>query len=448
MRKINVAQMVDESRFNSFHLKVLLWCAFILWCDGFDLTVLGSVIPSLTEEWGMASGTAGLIGSLTLFGALLGAFSCGILADKFGRKKVVVSAFILFNLMTLLQGFSQGVIDFAIYRFIGGLGLGGIMPIVIALTTEYAPKSMRNMLVGLSCVGFATGGIVVALLGIYVIPNLGWEWMFFIGGLPLLAAPFLIKYLPESLNFLIAKGEYEQVGQILKRLNPSYTPEKEDTYEIDLPQKGMPVAKLFEEKRGFSTILFWIATACVLYMMYGLSTWLPQLMVEAGYPLTSSLSFLFALNFGAIVGQVWGGWLADRVGVKRILVTFFTCGGLCLVLLGLEPGIVLLYLLVALAGAGSQGTQVINLAYITNFYPAYVRSTGVGSSLGLGRIGAIIGPAVGGIILELSLPLQINFIAYAIPGFIAAMAMWLVQDKYSNSYGGNVVHAYQTKAVE
>ncbi|WP_158734753.1 MFS transporter [Alteribacillus sp. YIM 98480] len=448
MQKIDAAQVVDESKFNRFHLKVLLWCAFILWCDGYDLAVFGSVIPSLTEEWSLAPGTAGFIGSLTLVGALIGAFSCGILADKLGRKKVVIFCFILFNFMTLLTGFAQGPIDFAIYRFIGGLGLGGIMPIVVALTSEYSPKSIRTMLVGVMCAGFSIGGVTIALLGIYIIPNIGWEWMFFIGGLPLLAVPFIMKSLPESLNFLVAKGDLEAVRKILTDLSPSYTPQKDETYEIVLPKPGLPVAKLFEERRGISTVLFWIATAMALLMLYGLSTWLPQLMVEAGYPLTSSLMFLFALNFGAILGQIGGGWLADRKGSKGILVSFFAGGAFCLVILGFQPGTIILYALVALAGAGSTGTQVINNAYITMYYPAYVRSTGIGSALGIGRVGAIIGPMMGGILLEWGLPTHLNFIGFAIPGFIAAAAIWFVQEKYSDLSTQNINNQYYAESAK
>ena len=206
MRKIDVAKVVDESKFSAFQLSVVAWCGFILLCDGYDMVVFGSVIPSLSAEWGLTSSMAGFIGSLTLFGSLIGCLVCGILADKWGRKKVIINCFTLFVFFTFLTGFAQGPTDFAIYRFIAGLGLGGLPPLVIALTSEYAPKAKKSMLVGLMSTGFSVGGIMVALLGISIIPTIGWKWMFLIGGLPLLALPFMIKFLPESLAFLVAKG--------------------------------------------------------------------------------------------------------------------------------------------------------------------------------------------------------------------------------------------------
>ena len=288
------------------------------------------------------------------------------------------------------------------------------------------------MLVGLMSTGFSVGGILVALLGISIIPTIGWKWMFLIGGLPLLALPFMIKFLPESLAFLVAKGENQKVRSIVSKIDSSYIPKEDDVFEVHLPKTGMPVAKLFDERRGLSTIMFWITSAMVLLMVYGLGTWLPQLMVEAGYPLQSSLMFLFALNIGAIFGQIGGGWLADRSRSKKVMIGMFVLGAICLALLGFKPGAIILYLLVAIAGACSTGTGCVNNAYASNFYPTHIRSTGIGWSLGIGRFGAVAGPAFGGILLELSLPTHMNFLSFAIPPLIAAIAIWFVQDKYSN----------------
>ena len=432
MQKINVAQLVDESKFNSFHLAVVAWCAFIMLCDGYDMVVFGSVIPSISAEWGITASTAGFIGSLAMFGSLIGSLVCGILADFLGRKKVIIFCFIIFSVFTFLTGFAQGPVDFAIYRFIGGLGLGGMPPLLVAITSEYSPKSKRSTLVGLISSGFAIGGIGVALLGIYVIPTFGWQWMFFIGGLPLLVVPFMIKYMPESLAFLVVRKDYKKVSSILKRLNPTYVPKEDDMFDVHLPKSGMPVAKLFEERRGLSTISFWITSFMALLVIYGLGTWLPQLMVQAGYPLTSSLLFLFALNIGVMVGNITGGWLSDRKGPKKVIAGMLIIGAISLSLLGLKPGTIVLYLLVAIAGACSNGPGTTNYGYASKFYPTHVRSTGIGWTSGMGRIGAMVGPAFGGLLLELSLPTHMNFISFAIPALLGALAILVVQDKYSD----------------
>ena len=288
------------------------------------------------------------------------------------------------------------------------------------------------MLVGLISSGFAIGGIGVALIGIAVIPRFGWEWMFFMAGLPLLAVPFMIKYMPESLAFLVVRKENEKVSSILQRLNPSYVPKKDDIFEVYLPKSGLPVAKLFDEKRGMSTIMFWITSFMALLVIYGLGTWLPQLMVQAGYPLKSSLLFLFALNIGVMVGNITGGWLSDRKAPKKIISGMLLIGAISLSLLGLKPGTIILYLLVAIAGACSNGPGTTNYGYASKFYPTYVRSTGVGWTSGMGRVGAIVGPTFGGLLLGLSLPTHLNFISFAIPGILGAIAILFVQDKYSD----------------
>ena len=432
MKKIYVEQIVNESKFNSVHLMVVLWCSFIMLCDGYDMVVFGSVIPSISAEWGISTSTAGFIGSLGMFGALLGSLVCGILADFLGRKKVIVFCFTIFTTFTFLTGFAQGPVDFAIFRTLGGLGLGGMPPLLVAIMSEYSPKTSRSMLVGLISSGFAIGGIGVALLGIVVIPNLGWEWMFFFGGLPLLAIPFMIKSMPESLAFLVVRKENDKVSHILTKLNPTYVPEKEDIFEVHLPKQGMPVTQLFTEKRGFSTIMFWITSFMALLVIYGLGTWLPQLMVQAGYPLTSSLLFLFALNIGVMIGNITGGWLADRNKPKKVIAGMLILGGISLSLLGFKPVMVILYLLVVVAGACSNGPGTTNYGYASKFYPTRIRSTGVGWTSGIGRIGAMVGPFFGGLLLELSLPTHMNFISFAIPALLGALAISFVQDKYSD----------------
>ncbi|MGE7604550.1 MFS transporter [Peribacillus sp. NPDC097675] len=446
MKQINVAEVIEGSKFNSFHLSVLLWCIFLILFDGYDLVVYGSVIPTLSQEWGTAPSILGLIGSLTLVGGLIGSLVCGVVADKVGRKKVIITCVALFGTFTLLTGLAKGPVDFAIYRFLAGLGLGGIPPLLVVLTSEYSPKSIKNMMVGIMFSGYSIGGILVSLFGMKVIPELGWEWMFFIGTIPLLALPFLIKYLPESLYYYVEKEEHEKAKEIVARLDPCYIPHDTDRFIMNLSTSGVPVVKLFEKQRGRSTIMFWIACFMGLLMVYGLGTWLPQLMIEAGYPLNSSLLFLCCLNIGAIIGSICGGWLADRIGSKRVLISYFSIGAVCLVLLGFKPGSLFLYVLVAIAGAATIGSQNLNNAYISMFYPTQIKSTGLGWALGIGRFGAIVGPTIGGLLIEWKFPLYINFLSFAIPAFIAAISISFVQNKHKSTKNlelGPVVNGYR-----
>ena len=283
--------------------------------------------------------------------------------------------------------------------------------------TEYAPKHLRNRLVTIMMCGYSVGGMLAAALGIFLIPKFGWESVFFVGAFPLLTLPIIIKLLPESLGFLVARNKQKEIGRLLSKIDPSYTPQKNDYYEIVIPTKtGITVAKLFRDGRALSTLLFWVSFFMCLLMVYGLNTWLPKLMVQAGYALGSSLMFLLVLNAGAILGSLIGGWAADRWNTKKVVISYFILGVIALSLLGTHPNMFVLYTLVAIAGATTIGTQIILYSYVSQYYPIQIRSTGLGWASGIGRIGGIVGPIMGGFLLSAQFPLQLNFMAFAIPG--------------------------------
>ena len=430
MRSINISRIVDESKFNRFHGLVLALCAFIIVCDGFDLVIYGSVVSVLMEDWQLTAVQAGALGSYALIGMMFGAFIFAPLADKIGRKKVIILSVFLFSLFTGLIGFAKSPTEFGIYRFISGIGLGGVLPITVALMTEYAPKHLKNRLVTIMMCGYSVGGILAAGLGIFIIPRYGWESVFFVGALPLLALPIIIKWLPESLGFLLARNKKKEIGRLLSKIDPTFTPEKNDQYEVVIPKKtGMIGANLFQEGRALSTLLFWVSFFMCLLMVYGLNTWLPKLMAQAGYALGSSLMFLLVLNAGAILGSLIGGWAADRWNTKKVLIFYFILGAIALTLLGTHPNTFVLYTLVAIAGATTIGTQIILYSYVSQYYPITMRSTGLGWASGVGRIGGIVGPIMGGFLLGAQFPLQFNFMAFAIPGMIAAIAVAIIREK-------------------
>jgi AAHS family benzoate transporter-like MFS transporter len=433
MRSINVIELIDGSKFNRFHALVVFWCAFIIIFDGFDLIIFGSVVPVLMNEWQMSPLQAGTLGSYALFGMLLGALIFGPLADKIGRKSVIMICTFIFSVFTGIIGWVQGPVEFGIFRFIAGLGLGGVMPNAVALMTEYSPKKLKSTLVSVMFSGYSVGGILAAGLSILLITRFGWQSVFFFGALPLLTLPVMYVSLPDSPSFLVMKGQKEKLRRLLPKISPGFVAEHDDEYVAVIPkQKGIPVIKLFSEGRALSTVLFWISFFMCLLMIYGLNTWLPNLMIKAEYPLGSSLLFLLVLNLGAIFGAVIGGWAADRWSGKKVLIFFYLLAAASLILLGYKPNTFILFILVAIAGGATIGTQIIANAYTSQYYPVQMRSSGIGWALGVGRAGAIVGPMMGGALLEMNLPLQQNFLAFAIPGIIAALAMIFVQEKYAD----------------
>lgn len=410
------------------------------------MVVYGTIVPALMKEWSLTPIELGTLGSYALFGMMCGAFIFGPLADKLGRKNVTMICVILFSLFTLLCGFANTVPKFGIYRFIAGLGLGGVMPNVVALMTEYSPRQFKSRMVALMFSGYCIGGVLAAALGIIMIQKMGWQSVFYISVIPLILLPLMYKSLPDSIGFYLAKNKKERAGQLLSKLNPSYVPQKNDQYELVIPEKtGITVLQLFKEGRALSTIMFWCAFFMCLLMIYGLNTWLPKLMEGAGYELGSSLMFLLVLNLGAIFGAVFGGWAADRWSGKKVLIAFFILASVSLSLLGFKANIFVVYTLVAIAGATTIGTQIIAYAYVSQYYPMKIRSTGIGWASGVGRFGAVGGPMLGGYLLTMNLPFQQNFLAFAVPGIIAAVAIGFVKEKRASSQ--EIEHNYEQDNV-
>jgi AAHS family benzoate transporter-like MFS transporter len=436
---INTTEVIANSKFNRFHLGLLIWSFLIISFDGYDLVVYGTVVPVLIDKWNLTAVEAGAMGSYGLFGMMFGAIFFGTLADRIGRKNVITITLILFSLFTLLCGFAKTPTLFSTFRFLAGLGLGGIMPNVIALLTDYAPKSMRSMVVSIVLCGYSVGGILAPLLGILLMPTFGWESIFWIAGLPLLALPLMYKQLPETASHLIRTDKKEKLLAILSKVSPRSTFNKNDEIvEIKAPETKVPIIGLFKDNRALSTVMFWIAFFSCLLMVYGLNTWLPKLMIEAGYALNSSLAFLIALQGGAIIGTLIIGRLCDKYGSKKMLVPMYTSGAVALTLLGFGGNTFVIYVLVAIAGAATIGAQNIVQAYVSQYYPAYIRSTALGMASGMGRIGGMLGPLLGGFLLSVTLPIHLNFIAFAIPGLIAAVALALVPGRYAHSNEGDM----------
>ena len=424
MKKIDVHEIIDNAPFTRFHWMVMCLCALLLIFDGYDLFIYGVVLPVLMKEWGLTPLEAGALGSYALFGMMFGALGFGTLADKIGRKKGIAICFVLFSGSTVLNGFASSPTEFGIFRFLAGLGCGGLMPNVVALMNEYAPKRLRSTLVAIMFSGYSVGGMLSAGLGIYMLPRFGWETMFFAAAVPLLLLPVILWFLPESVGFLVRQGRSEQARALLKRVDPARELPADEVLEMaDAKGKSASVLELFRDGRAVRTLSIWTAFFCCLLMVYALSSWLPKLMANAGYSLGSSLSFLLVLNFGAVFGAIGGGMLGDRMNLPRVLVGFFIAAAVSISLLGFKTPMPVLYGLIAIAGATTIGTQILLYACAAQFYGLSIRSTGLGWASGIGRNGAIVGPLLGGALLGINLPLQLNFMAFAIPGAIAAIAM-------------------------
>jgi AAHS family benzoate transporter-like MFS transporter len=428
MNKIDVQLLLDGAKFGRFHRQVLFWCALIIIFDGYDLVVYGVVLPVLMKEWGMSALQAGSLGSYALFGMMIGALFFGPLSDRIGRKKTIMTCVILFSGFTVLNGFARGPLEFGVCRFLAGLGIGGVMPNVVALMTEYSPRRMRSLLVAIMFSGYSVGGMLSAGIGIVLLPKLGWQSVFFLAAIPLALLPVIMKFLPESIGFLLRKERNSEAAEILHRIEPGFVAASNDVLVMPaMHGKAASVLELFRHGRALNTAMFWLTFFCCLLMSYALGSWLPKLMISAGYGLGSSLMFLLVMNIGAIVGAVGGGWIGDRVNLARVLVAFFATAAVCIYLLGFHSPLPVLYVLVAITGATTIGAQILAYACVAQFYPMAIRSTGIGWASGIGRSGAILGPLLGGALVSWDVSLRTNFLVFAVPGALAALAMALTR---------------------
>lgn len=433
MRQIDVHKLADEARFNRFHGLVLFWCALIIIFDGYDLAVAGIALPSIMQSMGVDATQAGFMVSSALFGMMFGALFLGTIADRIGRRWAIAICILLFSVFTAAAGFASDPVTFGVTRFLAGLGIGGVMPNVVAQMTEYSPRRIRGTMVTLMFSGYSVGGMVAALVGKGMIESYGWQSVFLVAGLPVLLIPLILKALPESMPFLIRAGKTDTLKNVLARMEPGYRPRDDDRFTLPAQDRasGAPIARLFQDGRGFSTVMLWTAFFMCLFMVYALSSWLAKLMASAGYSLGSALTFVLVLNFGAMLGAVGGGWLADRFNIKHVLVGMYALAAVSITLLGFPMPTGALFVMVALAGASTIGTQIVTYAYAGQFYPMAARGTGIGWASGVGRSGAILAPIVIGMLVGMALPLQQNFMAIAIPAVIAALAVSLIDHRRS-----------------
>ncbi|MFJ3812542.1 MFS transporter [Streptomyces sp. NPDC090073] len=399
-------------------------CGLSVAFDGYDLVVYGTTVPALLREWQISASEAGTLGSLALVGMLVGALLVGTLTDILGRRKMLLLCLTWFSVFMALCATAPSPEWFGAFRLLGGLGLGGLLPTAAALVIEYAPPRHRNLTYGVMQSGYAVGGILAAAAAIEVIPNAGWRVMYLIGATPLLlVVPIAYRLLPESLDFLVLHGRRDEALALADRLEAAL-PEPQAGQDKQHWYSG--VRELVTPGHRAGTVLLWVACFCSLLTIYGLNTWLPQIMRAAQFPLGSALTFLVVFYLGSIAGSVMGGRIADHVGSKPVVATSFLLGSISILLLAIRPSTWAIYLLVAVAGHGTIGAQNLFNAYVTRYYPPVARSTGIGWALGIGRLGAILGPTAGGLIIDSGAVWQWNFYLFAAVALVGALAVGLV----------------------
>lgn len=424
---MTIAQPPQVTQKKRSSLVVVALCFAVIVLDGYDLMVYGAIAPALLDysAWDLTSSQVGLIGSYTTFGMLVGALSVGALSDRIGRRRVFLACTIWFSIATAITAMAPTPEVFGLFRFLAGVGLGGVMPTAIALTVEYAPPGRKQFYNAMMFVGYSVGGVLASLVALALLSASGFRTLLWVGAAPaLILLPLIYFYLPESMSYLTRRGRTEQAQRLasdfgLVQEKPASTPASEQ-------QKSGAFRHLLRRKSVGPLVLFSIASFAGLMLVYGLNTWLPEIMRSAGYPLGSSLSFLLVLNLGAVVGTVTAAALADKIGSKIAVSLAFVAAIVTLVSLSFQPQAALLYLFIAVAGLGSIGTQILVNGYAAEYFPGWTRGTAVGITLGVGRVGAVVAPAMVGFILDSELGFGWNFYVFAIAAALGLVMVLLI----------------------
>ncbi|MFJ2772163.1 MFS transporter [Streptomyces sp. NPDC087300] len=406
---------------------VIALCWLVVFFDGMDVNIYGAVMPHLIDDkdFGFTASTAGTVGSWTTFGMLVGALGCGTLTDWLGRKPMVTGSVVVFSLGSALCALAPSVFVFGAGRFVSGLGLGGLMPIGLAIVAEFAPPRRAALATGLMMTSYHAGGMAATGLGLALGPDHGWRVVFWAGVIPaLVAVPLVLKWLPESPGVLFAKGRTREAETVAARyLLPA--PTRAEAPEAGARGRFAAVASLFGPGQRLATPLMWLASFAGLLLVYGVSTWLPELMRASGYSLSSSVTFLMVINAGGIVGMLVAGRTADRFGAVKVSAVWFllTACGAFLLKAHLPLGVA--YAVVFVTGIWLFSAQVMVYAAAPSVYTPAQRATGLGWVTGVGRTGAVVGPWLGGAVVAGG-NASLGFTTFAVAAVLGAVAISLV----------------------
>lgn len=433
MRSFDIQAFIDEQRTKPIHYIVLALCTIVMFIDGFDIFMVGKIAPAIAQDFGITPAGMTMVFLLQQIGLALGSFFISPLADYFGRRRTLVISSIIFGLLTILTAFSTSILMLAVLRGVSGLFLAGVLPIAVALLSEFTPKQRRSSFIAVGMAGYSLGnaaGAGVALL----VPDFGWESGFWIGGLmPLLLAPFMMMSLPESLAFRVTRNPQDPIiAKTVKRISPAtiLTGEERFFSSADKSKAAKPhVLDVFRHGRARSSVI--IFSACTLSMgtIALLAAWLPSFFQQmAGIPI-QRFAIAAVIGFlGGMAGMLTIGYLMDRIRPTRLLPCYFIGYGAGLLILGHVPFgslffIPLLFSISFFQGGGQAGLNML----MAQIYPTSIRSTGIGWAGGAGRIGGVILPLFGGLALASSFTLPLTLSLVAIAPFIVALLVLLLR---------------------
>jgi len=427
--RLDIRTLVDNGKVGPFHVLLFALCAMSLIMDGFDAQALGFVGPEIQSAFGLTREQFGSTLSAGNFGLMLGALVFTMLGDRLGRRPVLIFGTLFYSVMSILTALAETGTALFWLRFIGGIGLGAVVPNATALIGEYSPKRLRVTLMMTITVGFTAGAAFGGFVATWLVPLYGWQAVFYFGGfVPLVVGVLMIFWLPESLDFMVTRRKFARISSWIRRVHPEAQANAETEYVGEEGRKGVPVRYLLAEGRAPVTLLYWFVNFTNLLNLYFLAGLLPTILTnDAGLDASSARIVATMLQVGGVIGTFGFAWLIARRGFTPMLTAGFVVATVAIALIGSPAALTalpVLIVIVVIVGWCVVGGQPGLNALAATYYPTDMRSTGIGWGLGWGRTGAIVGPLIGGQLAGWA-PQQV-FLVFAIPAALSAVAMLLM----------------------
>lgn len=420
---------INSRNMSVFQIQTVFICTLINMLDGFDVLVMSFAAASVSSEWTLSPYQLGILLSAGLFGMAIGSISLGALADRLGRKRLVNICLVIITAGMFASAYSENQEQLLAFRFVTGIGIGGMLATLTTLVSEYSNESSRGLCIGFLQSGYPLGALLGGIVSVYLIDSFGWRSLFIFGGsLSLIMLPFVFWKLPESLDFLLLRGnqaDESKIQQILTKLQIETSEFLHTTVENE---KKADWISLFSSDSRANTLYLWTCYFLLMFSFYFVVSWTPKLLVDAGLTTGQGISAGVYLQAGGLVGAISLGLLGYKFKVPILTSVFFCCGVAAMLFYGLvELSLVSLMLVAAVMGFFLIGAMIGLYTIAPSVYPANVRVSGVGLAIGIGRLGAIVAPLAGGIILNSGYSTDEIFVIFSIPLILAALAVYKIK---------------------
>ena len=427
---VSFKHLIDKSSMTRVQYSTIGICFLMNILDGMDVLIISYCAPAISESWSLGPEALGIVFSAGLAGMTLGALFLAPYADQFGRKKIILLSAILMGVSVLLTAYSESVNQLITLRFLSGIGIGSMLASTAALTSEYTPNKSKDFWVSFVLSGYPVGAVISGYIAVSIIPSTGWQMMFVIAGAAsIITIPLIYLFLSESIEFYLKKqpvGALENVNKIFLKMNFN---SMNKLPLIEISPTVTAVKQLLSNNYKISTLQLWSALFFAFGCLYFLISWIPKLATNAGLSIELAIYAGTVFNIGAFFGIVLQGYCSSKIGLKKTISIFFLITAVLMAVFKIFIGSNWLLIIFGLLGFFIQGGFVGLYAVAARLYPTEFRTTGVGWAIGAGRLGGVLGPLAGGVLVGMGFSMSTNFIIFSFPALLAAILTYFIHSK-------------------